>query len=328
MDLPKLENLDCQGKKVIVRLDLDCEPDTSDLRISSCFETLDYLKEKNAQIIIISHRGRPTPSDKDKEEFSLKPFEEIFSKYQAAIQPNLRFDPGEEANSPEFVAKLASLGDAYVNEAFAASHREHASFVGLAKHFAQKSPNLVAVGFRFQKEINNLSRLISDGQRPFVFLLSGVKKDKLNYLDPLKKIADKILIGGKLPLFLGDEMLVSVRVRGEDEQVVVGNLIMDTRDITLNTAERFIKEIDNAKTIVVSGPLGEYEDEGHRQGTQKVFEAVSKAKAFKVAGGGDTEKAITLLGIFDSFDWISVGGGAMLEFLTKKTLPAIQALLH
>jgi 3-phosphoglycerate kinase len=145
-------------------------------------------------------------------------------------------------------------------------------------------------------------------------------------LEGIKKIADKVLIGGRLPDYMGDEKLVSVRSRGENEEVIVGNLVMDKEDITLNTIERFSKEVAKAGTVIVSGPLGRYEDEGHRQGTEKVLAAVVENKnAFKVAGGGDTEKAIALSGV-EGFNWISVGGGAMLEFLTKRTLPGIKAL--
>jgi phosphoglycerate kinase len=113
----------------------------------------------------------------------------------------------------------------------------------------------------------------------------------------------------------------------EKDKVIVGNLIMDKEDITLNTIEVFNKEIEKAGTIVVSGPLGRYEDEGHRQGTERVFKAVVASNAFKIAGGGDTEAAISLLDLQNKFDWLSVGGGAMLEFLAKKTLPGIEALL-
>jgi phosphoglycerate kinase len=125
---------------------------------------------------------------------------------------------------------------------------------------------------------------------------------------------------------MGDEKLVSVRTRGENEQVIVGNLTMDKEDITLNTIDRFSLEVKKAGTVVVSGPMGKYEDEGHCQGTERVLTAVVENKdAYKVAGGGDTEKAIAFCGV-EGFSWISVGGGAMLEFLVNKTLPGIEAL--
>lgn len=322
MDLPKLNNLDVNGKRVLLRLDLDTDPDPNDLRIKSAEETLNYLKEKNAEIIILAHKGRPASADATaRQALSLKPFQQIFDKWGAKVEENLRFDPGEESNDPEFAKKLASMGDAYVNEAFASSHREHASIVGI--------PSLLphAAGFRFQKEIENLTKVFESPKRPLVFIISGVKEDKLDYVKAFESLADKILVGGRLPDYMGDEQLVSVRLRRDDEKVIVGNLIMDKEDITLNTIDRFDNEVSKAGTIVVSGPLGKYEEEGHRMGTEKVYKAVTASVAFKVAGGGDTEKALTTLGLTDKFDWVSVGGGAMLEFLSKKTLPGIEALV-
>jgi phosphoglycerate kinase len=320
MELPKLTDLDVTGKKVLLRLDLDTNPAPNDLRIKSSEETLDYLKEKGAsKIIILAHKGRP--DGKVDESLSLKPFQPIFDKWGAKVEENLRFDAGEEANDPEFAEKLASLGDVYVNEAFASSHREHASIVGL--------PGLLphAAGFRFLKEVENLSKVFDSPKRPLIFLISGIKEDKLQYIKAFEDLADKILVGGRLPEFLGDRALESVRLADKKDKVIVGNLIMDKEDITLNTIDIFNKEIETAGTIVVSGPLGKYEDEGHRQGTEKVFKAVANSRAFKIAGGGDTESAIRLLSLTDKFNWISVGGGAMLEFLAKKTLPGIEALL-
>lgn len=330
MNLPKITDLDVAGKSVLLRLDLDCDLDPNDLRIKASEETLDYLKEKGAKIIIIAHKGRPAFADAStRQALSLKPFQSIFDKWGVTVEENLRFDPGEESNDPEFAKNLIKkLGDvypggasfAYVNEAFASSHREHASIVGLPKLLPH------AAGFRFEKEVENLSKVFNNPKHPVVFLLSGAKEDKLNYLDGIKKFADKILIGGRLPDYTGDEKLISVNLRAESEKVMVGNLNQDKEDITLNTIDRFIEEVKKAGTIIVSGPLGKYEDEGHRQGTERVFKAVAESFAFKIAGGGDTEKAITTMSLSKGFDWISVGGGAMLEFLVNKTLPGIDAL--
>ena len=126
-----------------------------------------------------------------------------------------------------------------------------------------------------------------------------------------------VLISGRLPLYLEEDY--------KNEKVIVANLIQDKEDITLHSIESFEHELAKAKTILVSGPMGRYEEDGHRQGTKRVLEAVANAGAYKVAGGGDTEAAITLLGLEDKFDWISTGGGAMLEFLANRTLPGIIA---
>jgi phosphoglycerate kinase len=320
MELPKLTELDVVGKRVLLRLDLDTNPDQDDLRIKAAAETLDFIKEKGAsQIIIIGHKGRP--EGKNDETLSLKPFEPLFSRWGAEVKENLRFNPGEEANDETFAKEIASWGDVYINEAFASSHRNHASIVGVPKLLPH------AAGFHFASEVENLSKVFNDPKRPLIFVISGIKEDKLPYIHEFEKFADKVLVGGRLPDFLGDEGLISVRSRGESDKVIIGNLIMDKEDITIHTIERFEKEIGKAAMVVLSGPLGRYEDEGHRQGTERVFKSIAGSAAFKIAGGGDTEKAIMTLGLSDRFDWISVGGGAMLEFLSKKTLPGIEALL-
>ena len=184
MDLPLLTNLDVSGKKVLLRLDLDCDPDPNDLRIKASEETLDYLKEKSSQIIILAHKGRPASAGATAAQApaSLKLFQPIFDKWGAKVEENLRFDPGEEVNDPEFAKKIASLGDCYVNEAFASSHREHASIVGVPKLLPH------AVGFRFAKEVENLSKIFENPKRPVIFLLSGLKEDKLNYLDGIEEV--------------------------------------------------------------------------------------------------------------------------------------------
>lgn len=317
MDIPKVSDLDVGGKKVLLRLDLDTKPDPNDLRIKASIETLNYLKDKGAEIIILAHKGRP--DGKVDESLSLKPFQPIFDKWGANVEENLRFDSGEESNDPEFARKLATLGDVYVNEAFASSHREHASIVALPKLLPH------AAGFRFIKEVENLSKVFDDPKRPLVFVISGIKKDKLEYIKGFESLADKILVGGRLPEFLGDKSLESVRT--QNGKVIIGNLVMDKEDITINTIEVFEDEVNKAGMIVVSGPLGKYENEGHMQGTERVLKAVTQGPAIKIAGGGDTEEAISGLGLTDKFDWISVGGGAMLEFLSKKTLPGIEALI-
>lgn len=323
MNLPKISDIDVSGKKVIVRLDLDTNPDPNDLRIKAAKETIDYLHSKNSKIIIIAHKGRPSHEASEgkttfDEELSLKQFEPLFPGCE--IKENLRFNPGEEANDENFAKEIASWGEIFINEAFGSSHRNHASIVGVSKFLPH------AAGFRFSSEMENLSKAIDNPKRPLIFLISGLKEDKIPFISEFEKIADKVLVGGRLPDLLGDRGLESVRI--QSGKAIIGNLGMDKEDITLNTIERFEKEINGAGTIVVSGPLGKFEDEGHRQGTEKVLKAVIENKdAFKIAGGGDTEKALNLLSFSEAFNWISVGGGAMLEFLSKKTLPGIEALI-
>lgn len=316
MELPKITDLEVAGKRVLLRLDLDIPPGDFS-RIEAASQTLDYLKENQVEIIILGHRGRPTGDKEKDKDLSLLPLQPYFDKWGAKVEENLRFDPGEVANDPEFARKLALMGDVYVNEAFAVSHREHASIVGIPKFLPH------AAGFRFIEEVAHLGKKFP---KPVAVLISGVKEDKVEMAKKLAKIYDKVLVGGRLPEYFGDEALVSIRSQNSD--LLLGNLTTDKEDITLNTIQRFKEEIKKAGTIILAGVLGRYEDEGHRQGTKEIFEAVAVSSAYKIAGGGDTEAALTMFNLTAKFDWISVGGGAMLEFLVSKTLPGIKALVE
>ncbi|MCL4386986.1 phosphoglycerate kinase [Patescibacteria group bacterium] len=336
MNLPKPSDLDVRGKRVIVRMDLDVDEDYTRLEFAE--ETLDYLVRKMARLIIIGHKGRP--EGEKLPELSLAPIAEVLGgvvgekvnffhdtvgyevkkkvemlgEGEILLLENLRFEEGEEKNDETFSRDLAKLGEIYVNEAFAVSHRAHASIVGIPKflpHFA---------GFRFVKEVESLNRVLVSPRRPVVLVIGGIKQDKVEYIKSFTKIADKILVGGRLPILFGD-------ANPDPGKVIMAQLIPDTEDITIHTVERFKEEIAKAGTIVVAGVQGKYEDEGHRQGSLEVFSAIAASAAFKVAGGGDAEAAITEFGLNDKFDWISVGGGAMLEFLAKGTLPGLESLL-
>jgi len=331
-NLPKISDLDIQGKKVLVRVDLDYKDlsvQAGDVlgtkRQEALLETLEYLIERASEIILLSHRGRPggkidnflsiKPVAERLEDFLRKKLgEEKVKRFNMFAMENLRFNSGEEANDFTYAEHLAEEGDVYINEAFASSHRKHASIVAL--------PGLLphAAGFHFVKEVENLGRVMKNPQRPVVVVIGGVKKDKLAYIEPFKKFADRILIGGRLPTFLPEDY--------KEEKVIVANLNQDRQDITLNSIEEFEKEITKARTLVVSGPVGKFEDEGQRLGTKRLLKVASESSAFKVAGGGDTQRALSILGLSDKFNWISVGGGAMLEFLAKGTLPGIEALLN
>ena len=314
-----------------MRVDIDVPMETGEIqdtsRLESFAPTIKWLLENQAaQVFLVGHLGR---FEEGKEITSTKDLLPVLEKIlgqkvtfgegikegvKINLLENVRSSLAEEKNDPELAKKLASLADIYVNEAFASSHRKHASIVGV--------PKLIPgyLGLHFKKEVENLSRVWEDPKHPVVVFLSGAKEDKLEYLEKLKEIADKVLVAGKLPLYLGDEY--------EDTKVSVARLIQDHEDITIHSMENFEMEAARAGMIVVSGPIGKFEEEGHRQGTKRVFTAVANSRAFKVAGGGDTTAAISLLGLDSKFDWISSGGGAMLEFLTTKTLPGLTALLH
>lgn len=364
MNLPKITDLNVAGKKVLVRADLDVGDtlgEGEDTKLLTNKKTIDYLAEKGAKVVLIGHRGRP--EGKVKESLSLaevaKRLSELVGKKIEVVNDicgpeslrrignlnsgdiicleNLRFDSREESNDESFSTFFAENFDLFINEAFSSSAKEHASIVGIPLKMMSKAENTVGLGFHFVEEVEYLSKILENPKKPVVVLISGLKEDKLNYVEPFSEFADKILIAGRLP------DLIDIRGIGHSElnsnfrnkiielanenKVVVADLVQDKEDITMRSIEKFEEEIGKAGTIVVGGPMGRYEDEGHRQGTKRVFEAVvNNDNALKVAGGGDTEQAISLLGLKDKFNWVSVGGGAMLDFLANGTLPGIKAL--
>lgn len=336
-----IEPTTASGKRVMVRGDLDVTVEeqgvVNDTRLTHVVALLKRLKENNpTKLIIIGHQGRPEGQDP---ELSLEPLVSYFSREleasvsfvpfcgihelaghitgspdQIVLVENLRFWSEEEANDEAFAHVLKNSSDVYVNEAFASSHREHASVSATPKLFGQDA----YAGLRFSEEVSHLSGVRENPTRPSVAIISGLKEDKLQYVGPFKSFCDKVLIGGRLPEYLGDTE--------PDAKTVVARLNPDKEDITIHSIELFEEEVKKAKTIIVSGPIGKYEEEGHRLGTQRVFRAVASSDAFKLAGGGDTEQALTSLGFSADFDWVSIGGGAMLEYLAKGTLPGIEAL--
>lgn len=333
--LPRLEDLDAAGKRVLVRIDLDVDDDYSRLEFAE--ETLDFLIRKMAKLIIIGHKGRP--EGKENSELSLSPLAQVLGgvvgekvnfvhdivgpeaqekakslpEGEILLLENLRFDSGEQQNDEIFSKSLASLGEIYINEAFAVSHRIHASIVGIPiflPHFA---------GFRFVSEVETLSKVLENPKRPLVLVIGGIKSDKVEYIKNFVGLSDKILVGGLLPAFFGED-------NPAPEKIVLAGLTADGLDITPETIVRFKEEIAKAGTIVVAGVQGKYEEESHKRGTLEIFEAIAGTSAFKLAGGGDAEAAISEFGLSNKFDWISVGGGAMLDFLAGGTLPGIEAL--
>jgi len=339
MKLPGIENLDLTQKKALVRADLDLSVDrqvfTDINRLEFLVPTLEYLNKRNCEIILLGHRGKP--EGKFNQDLSLKPvsqaLEELLKQkwgedkvktLKMQMMENLRFNQGEEENDQKFAQCLAEKGDVYINEAFAVSHREHASIVGIPKFLPH------AAGFRFRAEIENLSKVLDNPKRPLIFIISGLKEDKLDYLEDFSRLGDKVLIAGRLPEYIekNSKLKTLPAQAGLNSKLIVATLLPDNEDVTIHTIEKFEEEIGGAGTIILAGPIGKFEEEGHRMGTERIFRAVAESNAFKVAGGGDTEKAISALNLVKEFNWISVGGGAMLQFLAKGTLPGIEALLN
>lgn len=331
MKLPDLRDFDLTGKRVLLRTDLDVPLKNGeiadDTRIRETVPTVNHLLSKQAKIVILAHLGRP--EGKVIPELSLEPMvrklqeflPEVNIKFQGddsevILLENLRFDPGEEKNSPMFAKKLASLGDFYVNNAFACSHREHASIVGL--------PGLLphAAGLDLLEEVGTLSKILEGPKKPVVVILGGAKEDKLETIGGLATWADYVLVGGKLPILVPSSKFQVP----SSKKVLIADLGGSGKDINLETIEKFTEIIKNAKTIIWSGPMGQYEEDKWAMGTKVIGEAVTGSSAFKVIGGGDTEAALTKFGQVDKIDYVSSGGGAMLEFLANGDLPGLKAL--
>ena len=329
--LPSVKNLPVEEKTVLLRTNYDVPLkegkiiDTS--RIEESLPTLNYLLEKQAKVIILSHLGRP--GGQVKPELSLKPVADYLSTLlkkeiplqndlskredrQITMLENLRFWSGEENNDPVFTKQLASLGDFYVNDAFAVSHRQHASVIGL--------PALLpsAFGLDCLKEIEVLGKIQSQPTRPVVVILGGVKEDKLAVVEKLLVWADQILIGGKLPQLVKQSY---------PEKVMIAQLNTQGKDITLESVQTFQEILKKAGTVLWAGPLGLVEEEEFQEGTRKIAQTVADSSAFKVIGGGDTETILTKFNLVDKIDYVSSGGGAMFEFLSEGSLPGIEAIL-
>jgi len=347
MRLPSVKDLPVVNKKVLLRANYDVPLRsaqgkllvTDTTRIEESLATIKYLLKQKAKVVVISHLGRP--GGKEASELSLKPvaillkkliggsIEEVGSeKWEVGLGgwklgryllllENLRFDSKEEANDEHFAQKLALMADFYINDAFAVSHRKHASIVGVPKFFPS---NRRAFGLDFLKEVKILKKIRQNPRRPVVLILGGVKKDKINAAKKMVHWADYILVGGKLVEYDGIPDLIK-------HPKIKGSLIKDGQDITMETVEEFKKIIERAGTIVWVGPMGNFYDKRYEKGTKEVAEAIVKTEAFTVIGGGDTEAALTRLGLVDKIDYVCSGGGAMLNFLADGTLVGIEAVI-
>ncbi len=336
MMLPTLSDLDIKGKRALVRLDLDVPVSggkvVDDSRLKAAIPTLVYLLQNGAsQITILGHRGRP--KGKVNSNLMIAPIagrlrellqqempDQAIDEKQIYILENLRFDPREEENSIEYAKELGKMGDLYINDAFAVSHREVTSIVALPFEFKSRYKNSVAAGLNLEKEIKVLSGILDNAKHPIVFVLGGGKLDKVPFVEKLLNFADEILVGGVLPKEVHSYCRDDAKIC-----VAAAHLTSDGRDITPDSARNFAEVIGGAKTIIWNGPVGDV-DSNYWDGTRIVAEAIAKSSAIKIAGGGDTIGVIAHLGISSSFDYISTGGGAFLEFLAEGDLPGLKAL--
>lgn len=339
MKLPDIRDFDLKGKRVLLRTDLDVPLRLAGARSGQAFQvedetrieetapTVQHLLAKSAKVVILTHLGRPSRTFVS--EFSLekiagrlgqilgkkvtliKDFGEI--RQDLVMFENLRFWAGEEKNETAFAKDLASLGDFYVNDAFAASHRKHASIVSLPKLLP------CAAGLDLLEEVEVLSQVREKPKRPVVVILGGVKKDKLETVPGLMDWADLVLIGGKLVTYPEAK-------KWADEKKELALLSRSGEDISLSSALEFVEKIKNAGTIVWSGPLGEVEEKRFERGTRIFAEAMVASDAFRIVGGGETVAALTRFGLEEEVDFVSSGGGAMLAFFAQGDLPGLKAL--
>lgn len=339
MNLPTPDKIDVKGKTVLLRLDLDVPlrraqgklEVAEDYRLRAAISTIKYLIDSGCrEIIVLGHRGRPggrvieslslDPVGEYLEKLLEKEFGERAKSLNILMLANLRFDPGEEANSLEFAKSLAQKGDVYINEAFAASHREHTSIVRLP----QLLPH--AAGFHLAEEVRVLSGVLdpstsSGSKRPVVVLLGGGKIDKAQLVSKFLDHAEWVLVGGVLP------KVVKSYCRGEDGRMCVAaaHLTPNGEDITPDSIRNFAEVLRDAGTIIWNGPMGDI-DQGFWESTQALAEIIAESSAFRVVGGGDTIHALQKFGLLGKMDYVSCGGGAMLEFLAYGDLPGLRAL--
>ena len=373
-----LDDLDVEGKRVLVRVDFNVPLDedrniTDDSRIRAALPTLNELREKGARLVLAAHLGRP----KDREpEFSLQPAAERLSELlgtdvqladslddvpegELVMLENVRYEEGETENDPELAKRYAALADVYVNDAFGAAHRAHASTEAVA-HLLPS-----AAGRLLEREVSTLRGILEDPQSPLVAVVGGAKvTDKIGVLDAFLERADEILIGGAMcfPFFkaqghsVGDslceeegvEPAARVLMAGRDRLQLPVDLVAgqefnaDTPvraidgvdvpegwmglDIGPSTAERYADAVKDAGTVFWNGPMGAFELEPFAAGTKTVAEAVAVSSATTVVGGGDSAAALAQFGLADMVDHVSTGGGASLELVEGKPLPGVEAL--
>jgi phosphoglycerate kinase len=384
--VPQLEVLPLRkGTRVLLRADFNVPLRDGriedDLRITAALPTIQWLCERGASLVLCSHLGRPkgTPDP----QYSLTPVAQRLGELLAtdvelspevvgfasleraqSLAPgellmieNLRFDPGEEACDPGFATNLSALGDAYVNDAFGAAHRAHASIVGPPRVLPAAAGRLLAA------EVDALGRLIGAPERPFVAVLGGAKvSDKLGVIDALLQRCDALLIGGAMAFtFLVaqgyaigaslveedrvahcKDLLATGRIRVPSDVVVAREVTADAEvrhvavaaipdgwkglDIGPETAGAYADEIEHARTVLWNGPMGVFEMAPFAAGTRTVAEAVASCGGYTVVGGGDSAAAVRQMGLDADIDHVSTGGGASLELIELGDLPGLRAL--
>lgn len=393
--MPKksIKDIDIKGKKVLMRVDFnvpfDDKKEISDnSRIVGALPTINYILQNGGKVILLSHLGRP--KDEPNPDYSLEPVAQELSRLlgkevtfsqddlvvsektknivakmkdgDVLLLENTRFRKEEKENDSDFSKELASLGDVFVNDAFGAVHRAHASTVGIAKFLPAVS------GLLIEKELRIMGNALDNPERPFVAILGGAKvSDKIGVIENLIHKVDTLIIGGGMAytflkaqgyevgkslleedkVELAKELMVKAKEKGvnlilpkdivvaqefaadADFKTVLADAIPKDYmglDVGEKTQEMFSKIIDGAKTIIWNGPVGVFEFDAFAKGTLAIAKAMVKAEAITIIGGGDSAAAVKKLGYADKMTHISTGGGASLKYLEGKSLPGIEVL--
>ena len=390
MSIGRVDQLELKGKRVFIRVDFNVPQDekgqiTDDTRILLSLPTIRFVMERGGKAILASHLGRPKGMDP---KFSLAPVaerlsqrlgkkvvlasdcvgEEVEKQVKAMsggdviLLENLRFHPEEEKNDEAFSKALASLCEVYVNDAFGAAHRAHASTEGMTRFV-----KIVAAGFLMMKEIENLEKVLGNPQKPYVAILGGAKvSDKIGVIQKLLEKVNTLLIGGgmaytflraagiqvgkslveedhlgfaadlmnkakgKVKLALPEDHVAAERMDVQARRQIVKNGAIPSDwmclDIGPETVQVFSAQIQGAKTIFWNGPMGVFEMEPFSHGTFAIARSVAQSSAFSIVGGGDSVAAVNQAGVAEKISHLSSGGGASLEFLEGRKLPGIEAL--
>lgn len=390
MQKKTMKDFDVKGKRVFCRVDFNVPMKdgqvTDDTRIKAAIPTIEYLTENGAKVILASHLGRP--KGKVVEELRLDAVAERLSNLTGKevtktdtvygeevseavsnlndgdilLIENVRFEAGEEANDPALAEEFAKIADLYVNDAFGAAHRAHASTVGVA----EKLP--AAAGFLMEKEIEALGNALSDPKRPFTAIIGGAKvKDKINVIDNLLDKVDNLIIGGGLAytfikaqgheigkslleedkIDLANEFIAKAKEKNVNFLMPIDTVVAsdfsdsaDTKivpvdeipadweglDIGPDTRELYRKTILESALILWNGPMGVFEMNSFAGGTREVAQALADTEGFSIIGGGDSAAAVEKFGLAEQMDHVSTGGGASLEFMEGKVLPGLAAL--
>ncbi len=387
-----VRDADVAGKRVLVRVDFNVPlaggAVDDDTRIRAALPTIELLRSHGAKLVLVSHLGRP--GGKPDPALSMKPVAERLSELlgvevelapevvgeRAAamadeLEPggvllleNSRFEPGETSNDPGLSSALAGLADVYVNDAFGAAHRAHATTEGVAHLLPAYA------GLLLERELEELGRVVADPERPLVLVLGGAKvSDKVGVIDRFLEIADQILVGGAMcfsffraqGISTGDSLVEEKGVElaaealrkaegsrcelrlpvdlvlgdrfeaGAERRVSEGTEVPDGwmgLDIGPRTAREYAADVSAAGTVLWNGPMGAFELEPFADGTRVLAEAVAGAGATTIVGGGDSVAALAQFGLSERIDWLSTGGGASLELLEGKRLPGVEALIE